>query len=159
MSNRGDRYVLENPAAEYFEEAVDAFLCASSSETASIVGSRTLTPLEQLHRQLRLSTLFCAFAAEAYVNGFLAPAFTWLSCRSLDRHWSGRRLVRIEPRSAPQVAGEARTSSQRGSVLTCAFSALATRIRGPSAVASESDSPVAAMRMQSASDTGARVRW
>lgn len=51
------------------------------------------------------------------------------------------------------------TTSQRRSVLTCTFSALATRIKGPSAVASASDFPVAARRMQSASETGARVRW
>lgn len=58
--------VYENPAGDYFEEGVAAFL--------GIIGPRpdpsTAKPIEQINRGLRQCTLLSALAAEAYVNAF-----------------------------------------------------------------------------------------
>jgi hypothetical protein len=83
MGKPPSRHIVENPAAEYFEEAVDSFVRGIHSP--GIVGGRSLTPLEQLDRQLRLSTLFGAFSAEAYVNAFLALALDPQTALELDR--------------------------------------------------------------------------
>ncbi len=55
--------------------------------------SRPLPPLEQLQRELRLSTLFCAFAAEAYVNAFLARAFDPQTIHEVDREPTPRKYL------------------------------------------------------------------
>jgi hypothetical protein len=96
------------------------------------------------------------------VSGLLEPVlrlFCFLRDVSPEREVASSNLAgRISELPANDRLVRYCGCNQRGSVLTWTFSASATRISGRSAVASTSDSPVAARRMQSASETGARVR-
>jgi hypothetical protein len=93
MGKQPDRYTVENPAAEYFQAAVGYFLRVGRPEMLSVVGGRSLTPLDRLDRHLRLSTFFCAFSAEAYVNAFLALALDPQTVQELDREPTPRKYV------------------------------------------------------------------
>ena len=109
MSNaRGaSREVLHNPAAEYYEEAVSAFLALFDSEYG--VTTRPVDRIQEVNRALRICILFAALAAEAYVNGFMALVLTADALAELDREPSARKYV-----LAPEHAtGEAQLDLSR----------------------------------------------
>jgi hypothetical protein len=92
-------FVLENPAAEYFEEAVEAFLDLARPTQAG----ETRGPVEYLNRRLRLCTLLSALAAEAYVNAFMVEALGAAQAMAVDR----------EPTTAKYVLGTERVAGKR----------------------------------------------
>jgi hypothetical protein len=73
-------YVYENPAGEYFEEAVAAFVAPQDSMRSLDDGWA-----RRLDRRLRLAVLFAAFSAEAFSNAFLAFALDDTAAKALDR--------------------------------------------------------------------------
>lgn len=81
--------VVENLAAEYFEEAVRAFL--DTTELTS--RSRSPDATRCVNRTLRMCTLFSAFAAEAFVNAFLELGLGSDKGAELDRNPTARKYV------------------------------------------------------------------
>ena len=82
-------YVLENLAAEYYEEAVQSFLGAGQADG----GSCRVDQVTSVDRKLRLCTLLSALAAEAYANAFLEFALGSQQASDLDRNPTSRKFV------------------------------------------------------------------
>lgn len=80
---RGPQVELENPAAEYFEEALETFF--GIPEVARSAAPTHASVIARVNRSLRRATLFSALAAEAYVNTFWDIMLEGDVPRRLDR--------------------------------------------------------------------------
>jgi hypothetical protein len=103
-------FVFENPAADYFEEAVTSFLALSAPAGDAGVSWE----LEGVNRNLRRCTLMAAMAAEAYANAFLALALKPAEAAAVDRVPTPAKFV-LGPRLA---VGSSRLETGSGPLQT-----------------------------------------